>query len=133
MPNSLSERLRQGSDCEQLMEWFHGLGGIDEAVFRALAAAEEPLTVDEVADVVGRDRSTAYRAVQRLLEAGFVRQEQVNYDRGGYYHVYEPTDASEIAEEMERLLDDWYAEMEQLVRVFEAKYDESDGTARPAE
>lgn len=31
----------------------------------------DALAVDEVADRVDRERSTAYRAVQRLMQAGF--------------------------------------------------------------
>jgi predicted transcriptional regulator len=88
-----------------------------------LTSAEEPLTVDEIADRVDRERSTAYRAVQRLLSAGFITKEQVNYEQGGYYHVYKPTDPDAIAEDMQRLLNDWYAKMGQLISEFRTKYD----------
>ena len=71
-----------------------------------------------------RERSTAYRAVQRLLQTGFIRKEQVNYDHGGYYHVYEPADPSQIAEEMQRMLNDWHAKMGQLIQEFETKYEQ---------
>jgi Predicted transcriptional regulator len=90
-----------------------------------LTQAEEPLTVDEIAEIVNRERSTAYRSIQRLLQAGFIKKEQINYDQGGYYHVYSATSPDEIANGMQRLLNDWYAQMGQLIREFEEKYAEA--------
>jgi predicted transcriptional regulator len=128
MPDSMSEQLQRDMECEGLLECFHGLKQLDRDCFEALVEAEEPLTVDEIADTVDRERSTAYRAVQRLLQTGFIRKEQVNYDHGGYYHVYEPTDPSQITEEMQRMLNDWYAKMGQLIQEFETKYEQDAAT-----
>ncbi len=127
----MSEQLRQDMACEGLLRCFHGLTKLDEECFLALVEADEPLTVDEVADAVDRERSTAYRAVQRLLQTGFVGKDQVNYDEGGYYHVYSPTDPSQIADDMRRLLNDWYAKMGQLIQAFEDKYEQPE-PASPA-
>ena len=123
MPESMSEYLSRDMQCEGLLECMHGLKTLDKEVFKVLTSAEDPLTVDEIADRVDRERSTAYRAVQRLLSAGFITKEQVNYEQGGYYHVYKPTDPDAIAEDMQRLLNDWYAKMGQLISEFRTKYD----------
>ncbi|WP_049936271.1 helix-turn-helix domain-containing protein [Haloplanus natans] len=123
MPDSMSEQLQRDMECEGLLECFHGLKQLDKACFRALVEANEPLTVDEIAAAVDRERSTAYRSVQRLLQTGFIGKEQVNYEQGGYYHVYSPTDPSKIADDMQRMLNDWYAKMGQLIQEFEDKYD----------
>ncbi|WP_247007116.1 helix-turn-helix domain-containing protein [Halorientalis litorea] len=133
MPDSMSEQLQRDMQCEGLLECFHGLKQLDRDVFQALVDTGEPLTVDEIADAVDRERSTAYRAVQRLLQSGFIQKEQVNYDQGGYYHVYRPSDPSKIADDMQRLLNDWYAKMGQLIQEFETKYDEGDASAPSVE
>jgi predicted transcriptional regulator len=133
MPDSMSEQLRRDMQCEGLLECFHGLKELDKECFRALVEADEPLTVDELADAVDRERSTAYRAVQRLLQTGFIEKDQINYDQGGYYHVYSPTDPSQIADEMQRMLNDWYAKMGQLIQEFENKYEQSETSAPTAE
>ncbi|MFB6125040.1 MAG: helix-turn-helix domain-containing protein [Halanaeroarchaeum sp.] len=125
MPESMSEYLSQDMQCEGLLECMHGLKELDKEVFTSLTGAEEPLTVDEIADRVDRERSTAYRSVQRLLQSGFITKEQVNYEQGGYYHVYSPTDPEKIADDMQRLLNDWYAKMGQLISEFRTKYDEA--------
>ncbi|MCD2205315.1 helix-turn-helix domain-containing protein [Halobacterium sp. KA-6] len=133
MPDSMSEQLRQDMECEGLLECFHGLKELDKECFQALVEAEEPMTVDELADAVDRERSTAYRAVQRLLQTGFIEKEQVNYEQGGYYHVYSPNNPTQITDDMQRMLNDWYAKMGQLIQEFETKYEQSDGAPQSAE
>lgn len=125
MNKSMGEMLRQDMECEGLLECFHGLKDLDKRCFRELVEASEPLTVDDLAERVDRERSTVYRAVKRLQQAGFVQQEQVNYEDGGYYHVFYPTDADEMADEMQRILNDWYAMMGQLIDEFRTKYEDA--------
>ena len=133
MPDSMSEQLQQDMACEGLLECFHGLKQLDKEIFQTLVTAEDSLTVDEIAEAVDRERSTAYRGVQRLLQTGFIQKEQVNYDQGGYYHVYKPTDPAQIADEMQRLLNDWYAKMGQLIQEFETKYETQESSTRQVE
>ncbi|GAB6878149.1 helix-turn-helix domain-containing protein [Halorubrum gandharaense] len=121
--------LREDMECEGLLECFHGLTELDKECFSVLVESEEPLTVDEIAEAVDRERSTAYRSIQRLLQTGFIRKEQINYEQGGYYHVYKPTDPDEIADDMQRMLNDWYAQMGQLIGEFRDKYDEAEPVA----
>ncbi|ELZ04144.1 hypothetical protein [Natrialba aegyptia] len=83
MPDSMSEMLRRDMRCEGLLDCFHNLKEIDKDVFRLLNEADEPLTVDVIAD--------------------------------------------EIAQEMQRMLNDWYAQMGQLTGEFSEKYG---GTSR---
>jgi predicted transcriptional regulator len=132
MPDPMSEQLQQDMECEGLLECFHGLKQLDEECFTALVDAAEPMTVDGIAEAVDRERSTAYRSVQRLLQAGFIQKEQINYDQGGYYHVYFPTDAERISDDMQRMLNDWYAKMGQLIQEFEDKYEGADPVGAPS-
>ena len=126
MPDSLSEQLQRDIECEGLLECFHGLKPLDRECFRVLVENDEPMTIDAVAEAVDRERSTAYRSVQRLLQTGFIAKEQINYDQGGYYHVYSPTDPEKVADEMQRMLNDWYAKMGQLIQEFEEKYEQTE-------
>jgi predicted transcriptional regulator len=132
MPDSMNEQLRSDMTCEGLLECFHGLKDLDRQVFQVLTDSDTALTVDEIAERVDRERSTAYRSVRRLVEAGFVRKEQVNYDHGGYYHVFVPMDADEVADDLQRMLNDWYAMMGNLIGEFREKYDDAGATV-PAE
>jgi predicted transcriptional regulator len=122
MAGSLADYLEQDMECEGLLACLHGLKDLDRECFLALVDSEDPLTVDEVAERVDRERSTPYRAHQRLDQAGVVQKNQVNYEQGGYYHVFSPTDPDELADDMQRLLNDWYAQMGQLIHEFREKY-----------
>ena len=123
MTNSMADQLQQEMVCESLLECIHGLKGLDRECYSVLVESDEPLTIDDVAERIDRERSTAYRSIQRLLENGLVRKEQINYDQGGYYHVYYPTDPARVASDMQRMLNDWYAKMGQLIREFEDTYE----------
>ena len=133
MAKSMSENLREDMACEGLLECIHGLKDLDREIFGVLAKSDDPLTVDEVAEAVERERSTAYRSIQRLLQAGFVQQKQINYEEGGYYHVFHTTDADEVADEMQRMLNDWYAKIGQLIKEFREEYGEQTDQAAAVE
>lgn len=128
MPESIRAMVGRDMECESLLDCFHGLKSLDKDCFEALVESGDPLTVDEIAARVDRERSTAYRSIQRLLEVGLVEKEQVNREGGSYYHVYRPADAEVVADEMQRLLNDWYAQMGQLIQEFRDKY----ATASPS-
>jgi predicted transcriptional regulator len=129
----MSEQLQRDMVCEGLLECFHGLKQLDRDCYEVLVKSDESMTIDEIADAVDRERSTAYRSVQRLLQTGFIQKEQINYDQGGYYHVYSPTDPSQVADDMQRMLNDWYAKMGQLIQEFEDKYEHADEAAATTE
>jgi predicted transcriptional regulator len=129
----MREYLQRDMACEGLLECFHGLTDLDRRVFGLLADADEPVTVDELAERIERERSTAYRSVQRLMDANLVVKQQVNYEQGGYYHVYRPADPDEVADDMQRMLNDWYAKMGQLIGEFRDEYAERQAAAADAD
>ncbi|WP_435345821.1 helix-turn-helix domain-containing protein [Haloarchaeobius sp. HRN-SO-5] len=133
MTDPMSDILRQDMQCEGLLQCFHGVKELDLEVFQFLTAQDDPMTVDEIADAIERERSTAYRSIQRLVQAGFVQNEQVNYDQGGYYHVYRPADPDEVTDDMQRMLNDWYAKMGQLIDEFREKYEHAADQTAAAE
>jgi predicted transcriptional regulator len=53
-----------------------------------------------------------------LVDADAVVQTQVNNDRGGYYHVYEPRNGADLADEMRRRLNDRYAHLGRMIAAF---------------
>jgi predicted transcriptional regulator len=119
---SVREDLERDLGCLDLLGCIHGLNERDQLVFQLLQQAEEGVTVDDVADWMDCERSTAYRSISRPLGAGVVIQEQVNYHHGGYYYVHRPGTPEEITHDMQRLLNDWYATNGQLIQEFEDRY-----------
>ena len=124
MADSLAAQLEQDLACENLLSCLHGLSELDRECFQALVESDDPLTVDELTGRVDRERSTAYRSVHRLVDAGVVRKRQRNSEAGGYYHVYRPADPDVVADDMQRQLNDWYAKMSGLIAEFRTEYGE---------
>lgn len=131
----MRENLERDLGCLDLLNCFYGLNERDQIVFQLLQQVKEGLTIDDVADQLDCGRSTAYRSISRLLEAGVIVQEQVNYEHGGYYYVYRPQTSEEVAHDMQRLLNDRYAAIEQLIQEFEDRYtrDLEDREKQPVE
>lgn len=122
MVEALDRHLERDLECEGLLECLYELNELDRECFRILSRAEEPLTIDALASRVGRERSTAYRSVQRLLDVGLVVKDQVNYEQGGYHHVYHIADPDRVAAEMQQQVNEWYAQIGYLIGRFRNKY-----------
>ena len=118
MPDAVQKQLQNEREWEALLDSMLGLNELDKGIFRLLAESSEPLTVDHIAEFIDKERTTAYRSVKRLEEAGIAVQEQESCPKGGYHHVYRVSDPDEIADELQRMLNQWYAETGQLIQEF---------------
>ncbi|ARS91045.1 helix-turn-helix domain-containing protein [Natrarchaeobaculum aegyptiacum] len=122
MANSMADQLRRDMVCEGLLECIHGLRGLDTTCYQVIVRSDGPMTVDDVAERVDRERSTVYRSIQRLLQSGFVEKTQKNDEGGGYHHVYTPVPPSTITRQMQRTVTDRYAQVSMLIQEFEDRY-----------
>lgn len=110
------------SDPDELLGYVYGVSALDREVYLELLRAEEPARVDDLVDRVDRNRSTVYRSVQRLQQAGLVSKQKEGLRGGGYCHVYRAVDPSRVATAMRRRLDAVYAELDRRRRQFATKY-----------
>ena len=94
------------SDCRDLIQCAFSLNDFEIEVYKS-AAVHGPIRADDLADRMGRDRSTVYRALQRLLTCGMVYRETRSLDKGrvlSRLHGYRPgRAANEIGELREGL------------------------------
>ncbi|MFB6115664.1 MAG: helix-turn-helix domain-containing protein [Candidatus Nanohalobium sp.] len=112
---------KEDIECEDLLECITGSGELDKEIyFKVLEKGA--MDLDEMAEQVDRERSTIYRAVQRLEENGFLNKEKVGREGGGYRHIYEPVDPDKVADEMLNRLNEWYSDMGQMIHEFKEKY-----------
>ncbi len=70
-----------------------------------------PISVDDLAEVLGKDKSTVYKALQNLLEKGFVKREYRILRGGGYKYLYKPVPFEEFRKEMMKSIDSWVKEL----------------------
>lgn len=119
MADPIADHLQRDLRGIDLLDHFYGLNQRDIDILRLLHRTDGGLTVDAIADQLDCERTTAYRAVARLLDADLVTQEQVNYEHGGYYHLYQPRPPQRIAENLQRTLNDWYVQVSRVIQEFE--------------
>lgn len=112
---------KEDIECEDLLECITGSGELDKKIYFTVLE-KGAMDLDEMAEQVDRERSTIYRAVQRLEENGFLNKEKAGREGGGYRHIYEPVDPDKVAEDMLNRLNEWYSDMGQMIHEFKEKY-----------
>ena len=86
---------------------------------------EQPMTLDEVAKEMDRDRSTTFRSLQKLVSLGLVVKETKTIKDGGYFHVYSAVDRETFKKETERKVKDLQKSLDRLLRKFESDMQEA--------
>jgi predicted transcriptional regulator len=109
--------ISQVSTCQDLVQCAYSLNDFEVKVYNKLTETG-PLRADELADQMGRDRSTVYRALQKMLTCGMVHRETRSIERGGYYHVYRAISKDELKAKLQNCVDDWYHRMQSVLEHF---------------
>ena len=98
--------LEDKEDLEIIFEVFN-LNDLQREIFRELE--ENKLTVQEIADRVDRNRSTAQRALQEMIDKDILMREGKT-DKTVYY-VYTTLPVSELKKVALEAIDSWHREV----------------------
>ena len=104
--------------CDDVLQCVFNLTVRDLEVFKALDELGET-RADVLAQHLKKERSTIYRALQRLVQCGLCTKNTRTLEQGGYYHTYTCNDIRSLSEELERCLENWYQHMKQLIHQFQ--------------
>ena len=105
------------STCKDLVQSAFSLNEFEVEVFNRLTDSGAK-RADDLADLIGKDRSTVYRALQKLMACGIVFRETKSIERGGYYHMYRAISRNELKHKLEQCVDDWHERMQQVLAKF---------------
>ena len=106
------------SSCKDIVQCAFSLNDFEVEVFRA-AAKWGPLRADDLADKIGKERSTVYRALQKLMSCGMCFRETKSLDKGGYYHVYSAVSKEVLRKKMEHCVEEWNKRMQDALARFD--------------
>lgn len=67
-----------------------------------------PKTVEQIAERIGKDRSTVQRVLNKLHSKGLARRQSRPIERGGYFFEYSAASTEIVREEILARLEDWY-------------------------
>ncbi|TFG34990.1 MarR family transcriptional regulator [Candidatus Thorarchaeota archaeon] len=65
-------------------------------------------TVEDIAEKIGKDRSTVQRILNKLHAKGLVLREIQNIPRGGYFYEYRAEASETIRNQILDQLEEWY-------------------------
>ena len=67
-----------------------------------------PKTVEQIAERIGKDRSTVQRVLKKLHDKGLAKRDTHKIQRGGYYHEYSAKETEIVRDQILVQLEQWY-------------------------
>lgn len=113
----LPETIKDINSCQDLVQCAFNLNVFEVEVYDRLLEIG-PVNANELADIMGKDRSTVYRALQKMLTCGMVFRETRSIPRGGYFHVYRAISRAELKERLQNCVEGWYTRMKAALEQF---------------
>lgn len=104
--------------CRDIVKCMYKLSDFELVIYKKLVK-QGPLKADDLAPVLKRDRSTVYRALQKLVASGLAYRDTKNIERGGYYHVYAAVEPSQLKARLYKCADDWFENMKTAIDDFD--------------
>ena len=115
----MPESIKDVNTCQDLVQCAYSLNGFEIEVYARLLETG-PLNANDLADQMCKDRSTVYRALQKMLSCGMVLRETCSIPRGGYLHVYRAISRHELREKLTYCVESWYKKMQDALEQFGA-------------
>ena len=117
---------RKGSSCTDLLTCLYNLKPSDLEVLLTLAKNENA-TLDQIAKIVQKDRSSVHRCLSKLVSINLVNRQSKSLKGGGYYHTYAMLDPAtikkhalervkEITESLEALVDSFELDLQKHLK-----------------
>lgn len=113
------QKILQGqATCRDIVKCLYGLSDFELAIYRKLVK-HGSVKADDLAPAVKKDRSTVYRALQKLVVSGLAFREKKTIERGGYYHVYSAVSPEQLRTKLHKCADDWFDNMNSAIDDFD--------------
>ncbi len=92
---SINLLTKKGASCTDLLTCLYNLKPSDLEVLLAVAKNENA-TLDQIAKIVQKDRSSVHRCLSKLVSINLVNKQSKSLKGGGYYHTYAMLDPATI-------------------------------------
>ncbi len=106
----LPDKLMNSESCHDLVQCAFSLSEFDLEVYQKLHESG-PIRADGLAEIIGRDRSTVYRSLKKLLSCGLCDRETKSLEKGGYYHLYRAVSKEQVKSKLQECISDWHERM----------------------
>jgi predicted transcriptional regulator len=110
---------RINSTVKDLFIYLYDLSPLELDLLFILIKNKKPMTLEELAKKVNRDKSTVFRSLQKLVGLGICTKETRTLKEGGYYHAYSAIDIESFKMETEKRVKELEDSFHRLLRKFE--------------
>ena len=115
---SINLLTRKGASCTDLLTCLYNLKPSDLEVLLALAKNENA-TLDQIAKIVQKDRSSVHRCLSKLVSINLANKQSKSLKGGGYYHTYAMLDPITIKKHALERVKEITKSLEALIESFE--------------
>lgn len=103
--------------CDDLIQCIFDLNDLDIKVYNVLKKRDE-IRANKLANLIGKERSTVYRSLQKLTCVGLCNKKTKTLKKGGYYHTYICNDSEKTKKQIEKCIENWYIKMKNTLEEF---------------
>ena len=128
MPTALpiSSLLSTNTTIRDLFVYLYELAPLEvDILFVLIKASKKAMTLDELAKLVDRQKTTAFKSLQKLVALRLCNRTVVTRKEGGYYYLYMAISIEELKVETEKRVKELERSMNQLLRAFENHVDKA--------
>jgi predicted transcriptional regulator len=111
---------RLNSTVKDLFIYLYNLSPLDVDVFFLLMKNKKPMTIEDMAKKLRRDKSNIFRSVQKLVTLGICTKDAMTLEEGGYYHVYAAVDIKTFKLETEKRINELKSSFDRILKRFES-------------
>lgn len=92
---------------EEIIKCSFALAKTDYATFKVLITNNKEMSVQEIQEKVGKDRTTVQRSIKSLLEKNLILRRQINLESGGFMYYYNIRKKQEIKDQIYSNFESW--------------------------
>jgi predicted transcriptional regulator len=105
---------------KDMIQCNYSLNDSEYAIFAELMKTKKGLSVKEIVERVGKDRTTVQKILSKLLKRGLSMKRQMNLDRG-FMFVYFSKNKNEIVSEIETNVESYFLNLKDSLNKWKAK------------
>ena len=113
--------LSGAATCEDVMQCFFNLNEFEISLYNIIVS-KGPQKLDVLSKKVKKDKTTVYRAMQKLVSCGLCFKGTKTIKRGGYYHIYGAMEPELVKRKLKECMDQWNTNMKRALKDFDERF-----------